>query len=85
MIQGNNGKNGMDGIKGDKGDMGLHGFRGIQVEINIIKLLYLEVFFFFFYSFVLCLVFFYRVTKDCPVCQETKGGRVERCCGCFCR
>lgn len=39
--------------------------------------------FVFFYSFVLCWVFFYRVTKDSLVCQETKGGRVRRCCGLF--
>lgn len=52
MIQGNNGNNGVDGIKGDKGDMGLHGLRGIQVEIYIIKLLYLEVCFLLLICFV---------------------------------
>lgn len=80
MIQGNNGKNGVDGIKGDKGDKGQQGLRGNQVEVNIIKFLHLEV---CFLSFVLCLLFFYRVTKDSLVCQETKGGRAKRCSGLF--
>lgn len=76
MIQGNNGKSGVDGIKGDKGDVGLQGLRGIQVEINIITLLYLEVCLLLFICFVFG--FLLQGDKGQPGLPGDLGGKGQK-------
>ncbi|CAG07276.1 unnamed protein product [Tetraodon nigroviridis] len=63
----------MDGIKGDKGDVGLQGLRGIQVELNIIKLFYLQFAFFWLIYFVFG--FLLQGDKGQPGLPGDQGGK----------